>query len=158
MRIMNPTKKGVFLPENSVVASVSPVNSDSVTSLSQKVDNSERSQDTSLNEKNMDKDALNFNLDNFDLTDQKATLTHFLYKNRKVFAKDMSELGHTDVYQHKIDTGNAPPIRKRFYRQSLHVLEEMNEQIEELLKYDIIEESNSEWGHQSSCVVRKHGS
>ncbi|CAC5365734.1 unnamed protein product [Mytilus coruscus] len=58
----------------------------------------------------------------------------------------MSELGHTDVYQHKIDTGNAPPIRKRFYRQSPHVLEEMNKQIEELLQYDIIEESNSEWG------------
>ncbi|CAC5370073.1 unnamed protein product [Mytilus coruscus] len=120
---------------------------DYVTSLSQKVDNSKHSQATSLVDKKINKDTLNFNLDNSDLTDQqKVILTHFLNKNRKVFAKDMSELGHTDVYQHKIDTGNAPPIRKRFYRQSPYVLEEMNKQIEELLKYDIIEESNSEWG------------
>ncbi|CAC5402691.1 unnamed protein product [Mytilus coruscus] len=110
--------QGVFLPANSVVASVSPVNSDYVTSLSQKVDNSKHSQATSLVDKKINKDTLNFNLDNSDLTDQqKVILTHFLNKNRKVFAKDMSELGHTDVYQHKIDTGNAPPIRKRFYRQ-----------------------------------------
>ncbi|CAC5399811.1 unnamed protein product [Mytilus coruscus] len=33
----------------------------------------------------------------------------------------------------------------------------MNKQIEELLKYDIIEESNSEWGHQSSCVIPESG-
>ncbi|CAC5398435.1 unnamed protein product [Mytilus coruscus] len=144
---MNPTKKGIFLPANSVVASVSLVNSVSVTSPSQRVDNSEHIQDTSLVDKNMDKDTFNFNLYNSDLTDQqKSTLTRFLNKNRKVFAKDMSELGHTDVYQHKIDTGNVPPIRKRFYGQSPHVLEKMNKQIEELLKYDIIGESNSEWG------------
>ena len=90
---------------------------------------------------------MDFNLDNSDLTKhQKSLLTLFLDKNRQVFAKDLSELGHTNVYQHVIDTGDALPIRKRFYRQSPHVLEEMNRQIVEMLKYGIIEESNSEWG------------
>lgn len=66
-----------------------------------------------------------------------------LHKNREAFAKDLSELGCTHLYQHKIETGDAYPVRKRFYRQSLQVLDETNRQIEEMLKHNIIEESDS---------------
>ncbi|CAC5382706.1 Transposon Ty3-G Gag-Pol polyprotein [Mytilus coruscus] len=57
------------------------------------------------------------------------------------------------MYQHVIETDDAPPVRKRFYRQTPQVFEEMNRQIEQMLKYDIIEESNNEW--QSPVVMCK---
>ena len=80
-------------------------------------------------------------------------LIHFLHKNRKVFAKDLSELGHTQLYNHVIETGDVFPVRKRFYRQTPVVREEMNRQLEKMIKHNIVEESDSEW--QSPVVMCK---
>ena len=61
---------------------------------------------------------LGINLDTADLTgEEKQILLEFLGRNRKSFATNLSELGSTDVYHHRIETGNAPPIKKRFYSQ-----------------------------------------
>lgn len=70
-------------------------------------------------------------------------LTSFLAKHRSVFATDIQELGEARTQPDHIDTGDACPIRQRFYRQSPHVNAEMNRQIEEMLSTGIIEESNS---------------
>ena len=153
LRVMNPTHKSIILPANSVVASVSAISPDNVLPMSSpKVDSAQPQQN--VYETQAGDDFLEFDLDNADLTDeQKILLTHFLNKNRKVFAKDLTELGHTHLYKHSIETGNAPPVRKRFYRQSPIVHDEMNRQIEKMLKSDIIEESDSEW--QSPVVMCK---
>ncbi|CAG2201756.1 unnamed protein product [Mytilus edulis] len=101
-----------------------------------------------------EEEYLDFDLNNADLSsEQKQLLKCFLNRNRQVFAKDLSELGHTHLYNHVIDTGNALPIKKRFYRQSPQVLADMNRQIDQMLEYDIIEESDSEW--QSPVVMCK---
>ena len=51
------------------------------------------------------------NLDNADLdSDQKAELNKCLKDNINVFAVNMKELGKTDLYYHRIDTGNARPV------------------------------------------------
>ena len=151
MRILNPTKKPVHLPANYVVASVSPVESNSVADLAN-TKNSDSSNDEA------DNDELDFDLSESDLTDeQKDLLLAFLYRNRKVFAKDLTEIGLTNLYHHTIDTGDDPPIRKPFYRQSPPVLEEMNRQLDQMLKNDIIEESNSEWGAPVVMCRKKSG-
>ncbi|CAC5410726.1 unnamed protein product [Mytilus coruscus] len=154
MRLMNPTEKTIHLPANFVVASVSAVESKSITSLT----------DTHVDKKTQNSkteghgDILGFDFSNSDLSeDQKTILQAFLSKNRQVFAKDLSELGNTDLYKHTIDTGDAPPIRKRFYRQSPPVLEEMNKQIDKMLKHGIIEESNSEWAAPVVMCKKKSG-
>ena len=161
MRIMNPSQKGVFLPANSVLASVSPVETDSVVSLdkndSLKTTNQNAPSHTS-DDTEKDTETLSFDLADSDLTnEQKELLIHFLNKNRKVFAKDLSELGHTHLYEHVIDTGDARPIRKRFYRQTPKVSDEMERQISQLLKYDVIEESNSEWQAPVVMCRKKSG-
>ncbi|CAC5426199.1 Retrovirus-related Pol polyprotein from transposon 297 [Mytilus coruscus] len=155
LRIMNPTKDKIFLPANYVVAAVTPVNSEDIISMSEdndKVQNPDNSKSKVHTEKGQN--VLQFDLSNSDLTEeQKDLLTIFLHKNRKVFAENLSELGRTHMYQHVIETDDAPPVRKRFYRQTPQVFEAMNRQIEQMLKYDIIEESNSEW--QSPVVMCK---
>ncbi|VDI61389.1 Hypothetical predicted protein [Mytilus galloprovincialis] len=141
MRLMNPTEKTIHLPANFVVASVSAVDSKSITSLT----------DTQVDKKTQNfksdgqGDILDFDFSDSDMSeDQKTILQAFLSKNRQVFAKDLSELGNTNLYKHTIDHGDAPPIRKRFHRQSPPVLEEMNKQIDKMLEHGIIEESTSE--------------
>ena len=62
---------------------------------------------------------LDINLSNSDLTDsQKSQLQNFLQANRKVFAKNLSELGSTNVYKHKIETVDDIPVRSRHHRMS----------------------------------------
>lgn len=147
MLIMNPTNKTIDLPANYVVASVSSLPSQSIFQMTQNQATHDAQQHNAKNNtKSENNDHLEFDLEKSDLTNhQKEILVDFLNKNRKVFAKDLSELGHTHLYSHTIDTGDAAPIRRRFYRQSPHVAEEMNRQLEEMLKNDIIEESNSDW-------------
>ena len=52
---------------------------------------------------------------------------------------------------HRIETGDAYPIRQSFYSQSPQVNVETNRQLEEMLEADIIEESTSMW--QSPVVM-----
>ncbi|VDI35442.1 Hypothetical predicted protein [Mytilus galloprovincialis] len=74
--------------------------------------------------------------------------------NRDVFAMNLSELGCTDLHPHRIETGDAQPVRQRFYRQSPAVKGEASKHVEEMLKYDIIEPSQSEWA-SPICLVQK---
>ena len=91
-------------------------------------------------------DDLGISLEESDLSEsQKLKLYEFIAMNRSSFAKDTSELGCTNLHKHKIDTGKAPPQRKRPYRVSPKVKQEIDEQIEDMLKNDIIEPSNSFW-------------
>ncbi|CAC5404277.1 unnamed protein product [Mytilus coruscus] len=77
--------------------------------------------------------------------------------NRDVFAINLSELGCTDLHPHRIDTGDAAPVRQRFYRQSPAMKTESSKHIKEMLDNNIIEPSQSEWA-SPVCLVRKKGS
>jgi transcriptional regulator CtsR len=43
-------------------------------------------------------------------------LIQLLLRNRNVFAKDLSELEKTNLHYHRIDTGDAAPVRSAPYR------------------------------------------
>ena len=95
------------------------------------------------------------NLDDADLTDtQKQKLYVFLGQNRKVFAKDFSELGKTHLHSHRIETYDNKPISKAPYRQSPEMRRETERQTKQMLEDGIIEESNSPW-HAPILLVRK---
>jgi hypothetical protein len=55
------------------------------------------------------------------------------------------DYGLTDQVEHHIDTGDARPIRQKQYRLPFKVKFEMDKQIEEMKKKEIIRESNSPW-------------
>lgn len=105
-----------------------------------------------------DNEPLHFDLSDSGLThQQKQTLHAFLQKYKSVFASNLSELGNCSLQPHKIETGNAPPVRQRFYRQSPEVNAEMNRQLDEMLDADIIEESTSMWQSPVVMVKKKNG-
>ena len=81
----------------------------------------------------------------------------FLGRHRNMFATDLSELGSTNVYHHRIETGDAPPVKKRFYRQSIQMRQEIEKQIDNLVKHKILEPSTSEWNSPIVMCKKKDG-
>ena len=74
--------------------------------------------------------SIPFDLSSSDLSlDQKQILHAFLQKHSTVFGTDLKELGKCSLQPHRIETGDAYPIRQRFYSQSPQVNAETNRQL-----------------------------
>ena len=71
-------------------------------------------------------------------------------------AKDLSELGKTNLYQHTIDTGGAKPIKLNPYRTSPRYLEFLKEEIANMLKNGLIRKSFSPWSAPIVVVNKKN--
>ena len=61
------------------------------------------------------------------------------------FISSKSKLGRTDKLVMKIDTGDAPPFKKRPYQLSPYMSEILNRKVDEMLQLGVIEPSNSPW-------------
>jgi hypothetical protein len=70
-------------------------------------------------------------------------LRDLLICHQHSFAFKTSDLGHTDLVKHTIDTQGQGPIRQRAYRFSPHQRETAQEIIDELLRFKIIQLSLS---------------
>lgn len=66
-------------------------------------------------------------------------------------------LGKTSLLVHKIDVGEAVPVKQRFYAVSPAVMKDMDQEIERMLKLDVIEESESSWSSPMAIVKKKNG-
>ena len=63
-------------------------------------------------------------------------------------------VGHTTLVTHRIDTGDHPPIRQAPRRIPPHLKETVKEQLDQLVREGILEESNGSWS-SPICLVRK---
>ena len=88
-----------------------------------------------------------------DLTEkQQQQLNQLLAEYNDLF--DISGPGKTNVVQHEIDTGNSRPIAlKPYYRRSPLEKEFIQNEIDRMLKQNIISPSNSPWS--APVVVAK---
>ena len=77
--------------------------------------------------------------------EQKQKLKCLLEEFKDVFAKDRTDLGRTNLTNHKIDTGSATPIRQAPRRLPLFKNEEARVVVEEMKKQGVIEPSKSPW-------------
>lgn len=66
-------------------------------------------------------------------------------------------LGRTNMITHQIDTGDSPPIRQRYYRMSPEKQRILCEQLEEMLKLDVVEPCESAWSSPVLLVPKKDG-
>lgn len=100
--------------------------------------------------------AEKFQFDSISITD-KNKLLELLWKYRKVFLTGQNKLRRTDLVTHKIDTGNANPI-KQFPRQiSPSENELINKEVKQMLQDDVIEPSNFPWSASVVLVRKKDG-
>ena len=158
IRVLNPTNKPVTLPASKVLATVADIHEESIQEL-----NDEPSKETNVNTiktgSDKHKTHIDFDLQNADLTaEQKHKLTNFLNSNRDVFATSLSELGHSNVYKHKIETfEDARPVSRTFYPQSPPIVKEIDRQVDEMQKDRIIIPSNSEYHSPVVLVKKKSG-
>ena len=77
-------------------------------------------------------------------------LKDLLTEYQHVFALDNPELSSTDLVEHRIDTGDSKPIHQYSRRVPLALREKVSKMIQEMLKQDIFQNSQSSW---ASLVV-----
>ncbi len=66
-----------------------------------------------------------------------------LLKHQKAFAKDDNDLGHTDLVQHRIDTGDARPIRQPSRRLPITQQGDCEKEVQAMLQKGVIEPGQS---------------
>ncbi|KAL6456587.1 hypothetical protein MHYP_G00351310 [Metynnis hypsauchen] len=88
---------------------------------------------------------------------QAQSLKMLLRKYSTVFSMHSEDRGRTGIIKHRIRTGDATPIKQRAYRVTPEQRAEIQNQVDELLKADIIEESYSPWAAPVILVRKKDG-
>ncbi|VDI16485.1 Hypothetical predicted protein [Mytilus galloprovincialis] len=112
-RLMNPTNSTVYIPRRTKIAKPKTIQSNRRTKIAKaetiqskfvtKFTEGSSAPINSLSETTSNQlcselSELGFNLDNLELTvEQKQQIQNFLIQNRDIFAKDLSELGHTKL-------------------------------------------------------------
>ncbi|CAG2253617.1 unnamed protein product [Mytilus edulis] len=82
-------------------------------------------------------------------------LREFLCSYQDVFSKSPSDIGHTELVNHKINTGNAKPIKLKPYRLPLAKREVAEKEIQDMASRGIIEPSSSAWCSPVVMVTKK---
>jgi hypothetical protein len=88
---------------------------------------------------------------------QLKRFNEFMSQYVDLFIWENDQFGKTNVITHSIDTGDATPIKQRFYRTSYKNQEFIKEEIDRLLKSGLIQPSKSQWTSPVVVVEKKNG-
>jgi hypothetical protein len=88
---------------------------------------------------------------------QGAQFRQLLIEFADLFAKDISQLGRTDLVTHRIYTEDVPPISSRPYMVPLTEQKIINEEVQRMLDNRLIRESSSPWTSPVVLVSKKNG-
>ncbi|GFY33268.1 retrovirus-related Pol polyprotein from transposon 412 [Trichonephila clavipes] len=145
VRICNVTEKSRVFQEGEVLATCSPVTC-VCKSSSLLLSNSPQQLTPDL-------------LENAELSpEQKSSAERLFQEFEDVFSRKSSDIGHTTVTQHRIDTADHPPIKQHPRRLPFAKQEEVGPLLQEMQENDIIEPSSSPWASPIVLVRKKDGS
>ena len=153
LRLINPTEQTITLKNNKVLAVASEINNKYIFTLTE----TEQSQSNnfSSSKQKVKTKKFDFNFENSDLSEsQKEDLLKLLHKNSDIFAEGLHDLGRTHLVTHKVHTGDSPPVKLPFYKQTPQMRRKTKELTDEMLKTNQIKETNSNW-HSPVVLVRK---
>ncbi|GFW01317.1 retrovirus-related Pol polyprotein from transposon 412 [Trichonephila clavipes] len=98
-------------------------------------------------------------LENAELSpEQKSSAERLFQEFEDVFSRNSSDIGHTTVTQHRIDTADHPPIKQHPRRLPFAKQEEVGTLLRGMQENDIIEPSSSPWASPIVLVRKKDGS
>ena len=89
---------------------------------------------------------------------QLDTLEALLSHHTDIFEMDSSELGHSNVVQHVINTGDSAPIKQHPYRTPMVQRERIAQLIKQMEEQGIVKPSCSPWASPVVLVPKKDGS
>ena len=87
-----------------------------------------------------------------------AQLEEMLHAAEDVFALDDTELGHTSLVQHGVDTGDHPPVKQLPRRLPFSRREKVVELIDEMMAKGVVQPSTSAWASPIVLVPKRDGS
>ena len=87
--------------------------------------------------------------------DQYQSLKILIADNAEVFALDDTELGHTDLVQHRVDTGDSPPIKQSVRRVPFVFRDNIATMVEEMEDLGVIRHSASAWSSPVVLIPKK---
>lgn len=90
--------------------------------------------------------------------DQQTHLLALLETYSHIFDIDKSHTRHTSCVKHSIDTEGRGPVRQKPYRVSLTERRAIQQQVQDMLKDDVIETSCSPWASPVVLVRKKDNS
>jgi hypothetical protein len=88
-------------------------------------------------------------------TEQKDQIKALLIEYLDVFSFSTENIGRAIGTEHKINTGDAVPIRQRAYRVSPTERNLIKEKVDQLLKQGLIRPSESPWSSPAILVSQK---
>ncbi|GBN31768.1 Retrovirus-related Pol polyprotein from transposon 297 [Araneus ventricosus] len=90
--------------------------------------------------------------------EQRTAVKELLQEFQNLFSTSDSDVGRCNVTQHRINTGNHPPIKQYPRRLPLAKKEETERLVKEMVDSGIIEESSGPWASPIVLVKKKDGS
>ncbi|GFU59508.1 retrovirus-related Pol polyprotein from transposon 17.6 [Trichonephila clavipes] len=88
----------------------------------------------------------------------KSSAERLFQEFEDVFSRNSSNIGHTTVTQHRIDTADHPQIKQHPRRLPFAKQEEVGTLLREMQENDIIEPSSSPWASPIVLIRKKDGS
>lgn len=88
----------------------------------------------------------------------KEPIRKLLSNNKAIFQHPEDHPSTTKLITHKIDTGNNQPIKQRPYRVPYAQRQFISDEVEKMLKHDLIRPSNSSWSSPVVLAKKKDGS
>ncbi|GBO17450.1 Transposon Ty3-I Gag-Pol polyprotein [Araneus ventricosus] len=143
VRVLNLNNKPKILDEGAVIATCEPV-----------VDIVVRPQEFSGEQ------HLPSSLDNLEILDegQRTAVRKLLKEFQNLFSTCDADVGRCNMTQHRINTGDHPPIKQYPRRLPLARKEEADNLVKEMVDNGIIEESSGPWASPIVLVRKKDGS
>ena len=149
VRVMNVTNETKTLHPETNIATLSPV---STVKVMKQVPVSECKKIPDHLKDLYERTVIGMNME------QQGQVAKLLNKYSEVFSKSDGDIGRTGIIKHRIPTGDAQPIKQRPRRVPVHMNEEIDRQLENMLKENVITPSTSPWASSIVMVKKKDGS
>ena len=164
VRVCNPNLRPVTVPKGATIArgfdvvgikTINPSHEPTLTTTDYDDDLSHQQTDPDMknDQQVLDELDINPNLNKH----QKKVILDMFYMYLDIMSRGDLDIGRTSYIKHSIETGDAEPIRKHPYRRSFAERKVMKEFVEEMMKHDIVEESDSPWSSPVVLVRKRDG-
>ncbi|UYV80091.1 hypothetical protein LAZ67_18001653, partial [Cordylochernes scorpioides] len=151
--IANGTSKPLLIPSGMALATMSDVDVGSICSL--KCDELIQEEDIGITKLDQKIEAM---IDSNLTEDQQNKLINILKKFSDVFDFSGKSQPARSKIKHKIDTGDHAPTKQRPYRVSGMERKIIHQEVDRMMKQDIIQFSESPWSSPVVLVKKKNGS